>query len=83
MKWRGNEDMCIAVPLEVIGLYDEEALVYYKGVKMKVNIALLEEVKLGDYVLVHAGCAIEKMDKEQGQKTQELFNELFNFEGEG
>lgn len=74
--------MCIAVPLEVIELYDEEALVYYKGVKMKVNIALLEEVKLGDYVLVHVGCAIEKMDKEQGQKTQELFNELFNFEGE-
>lgn len=74
--------MCIAVPLEVIELYDEEALVYYKGVKMKVNIALLEDVGLGDYVLVHAGCAIEKMNKEEGQKTQELFNELFVFEDE-
>ncbi len=75
--------MCIAVPLQVIELYDDEAIVGYKGIKMKANISLLEEVKLGDYVLVHAGCAIEKMDKEQGQKTQELFNELFNFEGEG
>lgn len=70
--------MCIAVPLEVIKLYDEEALVHYKGVKMKVNITLLENVGLGDFVLIHAGCAIEKMDKEEGKKTQKLFNQLFD-----
>lgn len=75
--------MCIAVPLKVIELYEEEALVSYKGVKMKVNITLLENVALGDYVLVHAGCAIEKLDKEQGEKTKELFDELFAFENEG
>lgn len=70
--------MCIAVPLEVIELYGEEALVQYNGVKMKVNILLLEDVEVGEYLLVHAGCAIEKLDKLQGKKTQELFNKLFD-----
>ncbi|PRR82059.1 HypC/HybG/HupF family hydrogenase formation chaperone [Clostridium vincentii] len=75
--------MCIAIPLKVIELYDEEALVHYKGVKMKVNILLLEDVTLGDYVLVHAGCAIEKLDREEGEKTQILFDELFYSRDEG
>lgn len=75
--------MCIAVPLKVIELCDEEAIVQYRGVKMKVNILLLEQVTLGDYVLVHAGCAIEKLDKEEGRKTQELFDQVFVFEDEG
>lgn len=75
--------MCIAVPFEVIEIDGNEAIVHYKGVKMKVNIALLENVDLGDYVLVHAGCAIEKMDKEEGEKTKELFSAIFNCECEG
>lgn len=75
--------MCIAVPFEVIEIDDNEAIVHYKGVKMKVNIALLENVELGDYVLVHAGCAIERMDKVEGEKTKELFSAIFNSECEG
>ena len=75
--------MCIAIPLKVIELYDDEALVYYKGVKMKVNILLLENVALGDYVLVHAGCAIEKLDKKEAEETKKIFDELFASEYEG
>lgn len=72
--------MCIAIPLQVIEIYEEEALVFYKGVKMKVNTLLIENVVLGDYLLVHAGCAIEKLDREQAEITQELFDELFTLE---
>ncbi|WP_143316698.1 HypC/HybG/HupF family hydrogenase formation chaperone [Clostridium sp. HBUAS56017] len=73
--------MCIAVPLEVIKLCEgNEAIVHYKGVSMKVNIGLLENVVLGDILLVHAGCAIEKLNKKEGKKTQELFDELPIFE---
>lgn len=75
--------MCIAVPLEVVEMYNEEAMVQYKGVRMKVNIVLLDDVDIGDYLLVHSGCAIEKLDREQGKITQELFNKLFKFEYEG
>lgn len=75
--------MCIAVPFEVIKITDNEALVHYKGVKIKVDISLLESVTIGDFVLVHAGCAIEKMDKEEARKTRALFNQLFISEGIG
>jgi hydrogenase expression/formation protein HypC len=74
--------MCIAVPLEVMELYEEEALVSYKGVKMKVNIFLLEEVAVGDYVLVHAGCAIEKLDKKEAEETKLLFEQMLSDEVE-
>lgn len=74
--------MCIAVPLEVMKLFEEEALVGYKGVNMRVNISLLEKVTIGDYVLVHAGCAIETLDKEEGEKTKAIFDELFSEEDE-
>lgn len=83
MKGRCIKNMCIAIPLKVIEICNEEAIVQYKGVRMKVNILLLEEVFIGDYVLVHAGCAIEKLDKEEGKITQELFNKLFSGEYEG
>jgi hydrogenase expression/formation protein HypC len=69
--------MCIAFPFEVIKIDNDEALVQYKGVEMMVSISLLEDVVQGDYVLVHAGCAIEKLDKEEGKKTEELFNSVF------
>lgn len=74
--------MCIAVPLKVIKLFEEEAVVGYKGVSMRVNISLLEKVNIGDYVLVHAGCAIEKLDSEEGKKTKAIFDELFCEEDE-
>lgn len=74
--------MCIAVPLKVIKLFEEEAVVGYKGVSMRVNISLLEKVNIGDYVLVHAGCAIEKLDSEEGEKTKAIFDELFSEEDE-
>ncbi|GAA0693206.1 MULTISPECIES: HypC/HybG/HupF family hydrogenase formation chaperone [Clostridium] len=74
--------MCIAVPLKVIKLFEEEAVVGYKGVSMRVNISLLEKVNIGDYVLVHAGCAIERLDREEGEKTKAIFDELFSEEDE-
>ena len=74
--------MCIAVPLKVIKLFEEEAVVGYKGVSMRVNLSLLEKVNIGDYVLVHAGCAIERLDREEGEKTKAIFDELFSEEDE-
>ena len=49
---------------------------------MRVNISLLEKVNIGDYVLVHAGCAIERLDREEGEKTKAIFDELFSEEDE-
>ncbi len=52
------------------------AIVSIGNVKREVNISLLENVKKGDYVIVHAGFAIEKLDKKEAEKTLEIFKEI-------
>lgn len=63
--------MCIAVPGQIIDISNKEATVNIMDVETIVNIQLISEPKVGDYVLVHAGCAIEKLDKV-------YFNDLSN-----
>ena len=67
--------MCIAIPGKVVSLENNFAQVDYSGNLMKVNIGLIEPC-IGDYVLVHAGCAIEVMDKSVAQEMIDLFTEL-------
>lgn len=73
--------MCVAIPAQVIEIIDNEAVVNYGGVKISVNISLISDLEIGDYVLVHAGCAMEKIDSEEAQKTLELFKLLSEYEG--
>ncbi|MBE6066474.1 MAG: HypC/HybG/HupF family hydrogenase formation chaperone [Clostridium lundense] len=68
--------MCIAVPVEIIEIYENEALINFMGVKKRVDTSLIEDVTLGDYVLIHAGCAIEKLNKEEAKETLKLFEAL-------
>jgi hydrogenase expression/formation protein HypC len=67
--------MCIAIPGKVVSLEGNFAQVDYSGNLMKVNIGLIEP-RIGDYVLVHAGCAIEVMSKDTAQELIDLFAEL-------
>ena len=68
--------MCIAVPAKIESIKEDIAIVNYGGVNLKVNITFINEPKIGEYVLVHAGCAIEKIDKEEAEETLEIFKEL-------
>ncbi len=63
--------MCIAVPGQIIDISNIQATVNIMDVETAVNIQLINEPKVGEYVLVHAGCAIEKVD-------QTYFNDLSN-----
>lgn len=72
--------MCVAVPGKVVEIYKGEALVEFQGVEMRVNTIFVEDLKLGDYVLIHVGCAMEKIDEEEALKTLEIFKRLL--EGE-
>lgn len=70
--------MCLAVPARVTKILDERgyALVDYGGgVTRKVNISLVS-VKEGDYVMIHAGFAIEKLDEERAKETINIFKEM-------
>lgn len=68
--------MCIAVPAMIEEINGSEAVVNYGGVKLKTNITFIENPAVGDYVLIHAGCAVEKLDKEEAEETLEIFREL-------
>ncbi len=67
--------MCIAIPGRVVAIDGQTAQVDFKGNNVPVNIGLVEP-KVCQYVLVHAGCAIEVMEKEKAEEIIELFTDL-------
>ena len=74
--------MCLAVPAEVKSIEGHMATVDYGGVSRTANISLVE-AKVGDFVIVHAGYAIQVMDREEAEKTLEMFRELLDLESTG
>jgi hydrogenase expression/formation protein HypC len=67
--------MCIAIPGKIISINSPKAKVDFNGNVVDVNIGLIDP-KVGDYVLVHAGCAIEVMEKDKALELIELFHDL-------
>jgi hydrogenase expression/formation protein HypC len=68
--------MCLAIPAQIIALEKYSAKVDIMGVEGEVNIQLIEEPKVGDYILVHAGCAIQGIDSEYFDYLQKVFQEV-------
>ncbi|MDT8450518.1 MAG: HypC/HybG/HupF family hydrogenase formation chaperone [Wenzhouxiangellaceae bacterium] len=69
--------MCLAVPARVEDLHDyDQATVEVGGVRSKVSLALIDGVEVGDYVIVHVGHAISKLNVEEAEKSLALFREL-------
>lgn len=79
--------MCLAIPSKVISKGDLSATVDVCGARRDVNLMLLaEEVEVGDYVLVHAGFAMQKVDREAAEESLKFFGTLVDAEknrGEG
>ncbi len=73
----GVVEMCIAIPGRVEKVEYPYAVVDFKGTKRKVRIDLIEDVKEGDYVLVHVGFAIQKVEKAEAENIAELLEEVF------
>ncbi|MDQ1353933.1 MAG: hydrogenase expression/formation protein HypC [Acidobacteriota bacterium] len=67
--------MCIAVPMNVTEINGDMGVVEYSGVRRNVGLMLIEDVKLGDWVLIHAGFAISKLNPEDAQETLALLRE--------
>jgi hydrogenase expression/formation protein HypC len=67
--------MCIAIPGKIISIESPKAKVDFNGNIVDVNVGLIDAA-VGDYVLVHAGCAIEIMTKDKAMELIELFQEL-------
>jgi hydrogenase expression/formation protein HypC len=68
--------MCVALPMKLTSLEGNNGVAEQEGLKINVNTMLLPDAKVGDYVIVHAGFAIQRLDEEEANKTIELFREL-------
>ncbi len=69
--------MCLAIPAEVTKILpDEMAVVSIDGVSKEISVALIEDLVVGDYVIIHVGYALTKIDPEEARRTLELLHEL-------
>jgi len=74
--------MCLAIPGKIVKIDTKQhtaTVDYGSGTKRKANVSLVE-VKVGDYVLVHAGFAIQVLDEKEAQETLALFREMLSLE---
>ncbi|MBB3104823.1 HypC/HybG/HupF family hydrogenase formation chaperone [Azomonas macrocytogenes] len=73
--------MCLAIPVRIEELVDEEtAVAHIGGLRKTINIALVDGLQVGDYVILHVGFALEKLDEQEAQRTLALFTELGQLE---
>jgi hydrogenase expression/formation protein HypC len=69
--------MCLAIPVQVVELRGEDsALVDLDGIRKEISLALVDGVQVGDYVILHVGYALSKLDPEEAASTLALFAEL-------
>jgi hydrogenase expression/formation protein HypC len=69
--------MCLALPALVVELCDkDEAVVDLDGVRKRISLAMVDAVAVGDYVIVHVGFALQKLDIEEAEATLALFREI-------
>ncbi|MEN8153938.1 MAG: HypC/HybG/HupF family hydrogenase formation chaperone [Acidobacteriota bacterium] len=68
--------MCLAFPAKIIELDGLNAVVEYHNVKRDIRVDLVGDCNIGEYVLVHAGFAINKLDEEAAKETMETWDEL-------
>ena len=75
--------MCLAIPARLVELLPgEQAIVNLGGIRKTVSIALIDDAQVDDYVIVHVGHAIGKIDPEEAARTLALFGELAQAQAE-
>jgi hydrogenase expression/formation protein HypC len=67
--------MCLAIPMKVVEIEGNKGIVEYTGIKREVGLDLLEDVKIDDWVIIHTGFAISKLNEEEAQETLSLLKE--------
>jgi hydrogenase expression/formation protein HypC len=77
--------MCLAIPGKIVEIVDEDnriAKVEVGGVKRNINVGMLdkEETRVGDYVLIHVGFAMSKVDEQQAHETLRILKEIGEFD---
>lgn len=69
--------MCLAIPAKIVEINGCDGVVDLSGVQRKIRLDLLPDAKIGDYVLLHTGFAIETVDEERAKEILDTINEVF------
>lgn len=73
--------MCLGVPMQVVELHEDLVVAEVDGVRREASLLMLADpVKLGDYVIVHAGFAISRLDAAEAEETLQLMREILDSE---
>ncbi len=67
--------MCLAIPMKVVEIKGNRGIVEFTGIKREVGLDLLEDVRVDDWVIIHTGFAISKLDEAEAQETLSLLKE--------
>jgi hydrogenase expression/formation protein HypC len=68
--------MCLAVVGRVVAINNDTAEANIMGVLREISVVLVPDVKIGEYVMIHAGFAINKIDEKEAKKTEEFIREI-------
>jgi len=68
--------MCLAIPAKIVKVDGIMATAEVGGVQKEISLALIEDVAVGDYVIVHVGYALNRLDPQEAEQTLELFREV-------
>lgn len=72
-------DMCLAIPGRIISIKDEYAEIDFGGVSKRASLRLINNARVGDYALVHAGFVIQILDEDAGDELETLIKETMRF----
>jgi hydrogenase expression/formation protein HypC len=73
--------MCLSVPMRVTEIRGTRGRADIGGVSRQIDLRFLEDVGIGDYVIVHAGFALQKLDPEEARETLSLLREMLEHDG--
>lgn len=68
--------MCLAIPAKIIKKNGDMAVVDVSGVRREASLMLCPDAKIGDYIIMHAGFAIQKLDKKDAEETLQMLNDM-------
>ncbi|MFO7601172.1 MAG: HypC/HybG/HupF family hydrogenase formation chaperone [Candidatus Desulfacyla sp.] len=71
--------MCLAIPARITKIDDRMGTIDMEGAQREISLLLLEDAKVGDYVIVHAGFAIHKIDEAEAMESLKILRELVSF----
>lgn len=68
--------MCLGIPMKLVKINGDDGLAESGGLRRAANLSLLKDAKVGDYILIHAGFAIEKLKTKEAQKTLKALRDI-------